>query len=304
MEVLRLIGNTPLVELKRIRPRGAARIFVKLEYLNPTGSHKDRIALYMIRDALERGLVKPGGYVVEASSGNTGIAVAFVARLMGLKPVIVVPRETSIVKVELMKMLGAEVVFGDSDPSSPNSVKNLARRIAEERGGVYLDQHSNPANARAHYETTAREIWDALKGEVHAFVMGVGTGGTITGVGRFLREHRRDVLIVAVTPKGSALVGGSGIERIEGLSSKVVPELYDPSIVDRVIEVSLSDAVKMCVELARKEGILGGPSTGANVVAALRVAEELGEGRNVVTLAPDSIMRYVEILQELERVYA
>jgi len=300
VDLLSLIGNTPLVELKKLRPRGGARIFVKLEYLNPTGSHKDRIALYMIRDALERGLVKPGGYVVEASSGNTGISVAFVARLMGLKPVIVVPRETSVIKVRLMKMLGAEVVFGDPDPSSPNNIRALAKRLAEERGGVYLDQHSNPANARAHYETTAREIWDALKGEVHAFVMGVGTGGTITGVGRFLKERRRDVLVVAVTPRGSALVGGQGLERIEGLSSKDVPELYDPEIVDRVIEVSLREAVEMCTKLARLEGIIGGPSTGANVVAAIEIAKELGEDRNVVTLAPDSMMRYIEILQSLE----
>jgi cysteine synthase A len=291
--VLELIGNTPLVELKRVRPLGNARVFIKLEFVNPTGSHKDRIALYMIKDAIQRYGLKPGDVVVEASSGNTAISVAFVAQQLSLKPIIVVPRGTSKSKIAMLRLLGAEVVEGGDKPSDEDYYIRLAERIARDRRGVFLNQYANPVNAQAHYETTAVEIWRALDGEVSAFVMGVGTGGTITGVGRFLKERKKDALIVAVTPKGSPLAGGTVGDRIEGLLYTDIPPLLDRSIIDKVIEVSYREAMEMAMRLAREEGLLVGISSAANTVAALRVAEELGKG-NVVTLAADSILRYVD----------
>ncbi len=189
--LLSLIGNTPMVELRRLVKPGWARVLVKLEYMNPTGSHKDRIALYMIRKAEREGLLKPGGLVVEASSGNTAISIAWVARLLGYKACVVVDERVAPAKVALIRALGAEVVFAPPvDPSHPKYYRNLARRIAEERGGVYLNQFENEANVQAHYETTAKEIWEQTGGKIDAFVMGVGTGGTITGVGKFFKGEK------------------------------------------------------------------------------------------------------------------
>lgn len=296
LDLVRLIGNTPMVELKGFKVPNECRVFVKLEYFNPTGSHKDRIALYMVRDAVERLGLREGDVVVEASSGNTAISVTFVAKRFGLKPVIVVPRETSREKVLLIRLLGAEVVEGDEDPSSPDYYVKVAERVARERSGVFLNQYANPANVRAHYETTAREIWRQLDGCVDAFVMGVGTSGTVVGVGKYLKEKRGDTFVVAVTPRGSKLAGGPGVDRIEGLLHKDIPALYDPCIVDKVVEVSYREAVETCLELARREGILAGISSGANVAAALKVAKELKPGSKIVTLIADSALRYTNTL--------
>ncbi len=299
--LLSLVGNTPVVKLRG--PRGST-ILVKLEYFNPTGSHKDRIALYMIRDALERGAVKPGDYIVEASSGNTAVSVAWVARQLGLKPVIVVPRTTSSVKVGMLYALGARVVFVDA-PNMDEMVKR-AEELAEKIGGYYLNQFANPANPRAHYETTAPELWRQSGGKIDAFVMGVGTGGTITGVGRFLREKLGSrVRIIAVVPRGSPVAGGPGgaeADRIEGLAGDYKkPANLDMSIVDEVVEVRAEEAERMAVEMARRWGILAGPSSGAMMLVALRVAEELGEGSVVATIAADSIQRYPWLLEKASR---
>jgi cysteine synthase len=296
IDLVNLIGNTPIVELKNIKPYNNCRLFVKLEYLNPTGSHKDRIALYMIREAIGRYSLKEGDVVVEASSGNTAISVTFIAKRFNLKPVIVVPKNTSRNKILLLKLMGAEIVEGDEDPASPNYYIKIAERIARERGGVFLNQYANPANVRAHYETTAVEIWNQLNGSIDAFVMGVGTGGTITGVGRYIKERKKDVILVAITPKGSKLAGGVGEDRIEGLLHKDIAPLLDMSIIDKVVEVSYSEAVDMCRRLAQDEGILGGISSGANVVGALKISKELKPGSTIVTLIVDSIFRYIDML--------
>jgi len=298
LSIVDAIGSTPLVMLKRLSERFGlkARIYVKLEYMNPTGSHKDRIAYYMIRDAIEKRGLKPGDIVTEASSGNTAISVAFVAKLFGLRAIIAIPREVSEVKVALVKSFGAGVVSCSSDPSAPDYCNEVAKKLAEEYGGVYLNQHGNYANVRAHYETTAPEIWRDLDGNIDAFVMGIGTGGTITGVGKYLKE-RKSVLIVGVTPRGSALVGGRGVERIEGLSSRSVPPLLDRSVVDRIIEVSFDEALEG-VKLLLEEGIAAGPSSGANLVAALRIAKEL-DGANIVTIAADSLFRYPDVMKRI-----
>ncbi|MEM1677696.1 MAG: cysteine synthase family protein [Ignisphaera sp.] len=292
--ILDTIGNTPLVRLQKINPFTEVEIFAKLEFFNPTGSHKDRIALYMIKDAIQRFGLKPGDVVVEASSGNTAISVAFIAQRFGLKPLIVIPRGTSRSKVVVLKMLGAEIIEGSDNPSSEDYYIKLAEKLAKKYGWVFLNQYSNPANALAHYETTAVEIWNSLNGAIDAFVMGVGTGGTITGVGRFLKERKRgSVLIVAVTPKGSPLAGGSIGDRIEGLLYTDVPQLLDRKIIDRVIEVSYREAMDMCIKLAKEEGILAGLSSAANVVGALKIAEEIKKG-NIVTVFADSAFRYMD----------
>ncbi|MDW8010512.1 MAG: cysteine synthase family protein, partial [Sulfolobales archaeon] len=272
-----LIGNTPIVKLRNLPPPGVD-IYVKLEYLNPTGSHKDRIALYMVKDAVERYGLKWGDAIVEASSGNTAISVAFVSKSFGLKPVIVVDEEASVEKVSMLKLLGAEVLYGSSDPTSPNYYVKKAEVLAKEMGSVFLNQYENPANIRAHYETTAREIWQSLGGRISAFVMGVGTGGTITGVGRFFKERSSDVKVVAVVPRGAKAVGGPGTEVIDGLASKNVYRNFDRSVADLIIEVSRAEAVEMARRLVREEGVLAGISAGANVYASIILARSLPPG--------------------------
>jgi len=296
--VVGLIGRTPLVRLRKIA--SGAPVYVKLEYLNPTGSHKDRIALYMIREAEQRGLLKPGGLVVEASSGNTAISVAWLASQLGYKPLIVVDEGTSPAKVALIKALGAEVVFAPKVPwDHPDHAIKLAGKLAAERGGVFLNQFENEANVRAHYETTAAEIYGGLGSGIGAFVMGIGTGGTIAGVAKFLKERGVPASIVGVVPKGSPIATGRPTlgEPVEGLATSTVSGIYSKysGLIDEVVEVGYEEARETMLKLAKEEGVLGGLSTGANVAVALKVAERLEKGA-VVTLAPDSIFRYTHLL--------
>lgn len=297
--MVELIGNTPLVRLRRIPPPGA-QIYVKLEYMNPTGSHKDRIALYMVRDAERRGLLRPGGTVVEASSGNTAISVAWLASQLGYKAVIVVEEGTSPAKVSVIKALGAEVVFAPRVPfDHPEHPVKVARRLAEERGGVFLNQFENEANVRAHYETTAAELYSQLGGWPDAFVMGIGTAGTIAGISKFFRERGARARIVGVVPRGSPVATGRPTlgEPIEGLATSTVSPIYEKysELIDTLVEVDYQRAREMMLRLAKEEGVLGGLSTGANVAAALEVAGEIGSGV-VATLAPDSMFRYTHLL--------
>ncbi len=295
-DIIGLIGNTPIVKLRRIMKKGSAEIYLKLEYLNPTGSHKDRIAYHMIKDAEERGLIKPGDTIVEASSGNTAIAVAWIASLLGYRAKIFVEEGISKAKVSLIRSLGAEVVEA---PLRESDYAEAAKKYAEEYGYLFLNQYENEANVRAHYETTGPEIYDQLGGRINAFVMGVGTGGTIAGVGKFLKEKiGEDLMIVGVVPRNSRILEGYGEpERIEGLSSEIVPGIWKrySRLVNRIIEVKYGDAAQTMKRLMKKEGILGGPSTGANVYAALKIAEEIGSG-TVVTIAPDTILKYPQLV--------
>ncbi len=295
--LLRLIGCTPAVMLPG--PRGS-RVIVKLEYFNPTGSHKDRIAYFMLREALESGKVKPGDVIVEASSGNTAVSIAWVSRFLGLRPVIVVPRQTSSVKIGMLYALGARVEFVEA--ANMDEMVEKAKRLADELGGYYVNQFGNPANPRAHYETTGPELLRQAGGRIDAFVMGVGTGGTITGVGRFLRERLGGrVRIVAVVPRGSPVAGGPGGEkadRIEGLAGDYKrPANLDTSIIDEIVEVRAREAEETALRMAREYGILAGPSSGAAFLVAWRVAERLGEGAVVATIAADSIQRYPWLLE-------
>ena len=295
-DITGLIGNTPIVRLRRIADEGSADVYVKLEYLNPTGSHKDRIAYYMIRDAEERGLIRPGDAIVEASSGNTAISVAWIGGLRGYRVKIFVEEGVSEAKLSLIRALGAEIV---KVPPEQGSYADVAREHAEEYGYLFLNQYGNEANVRAHYETTGPELFKQLDGRIDAFVMGIGTCGTIAGVGRFLRERLGEkVRIIGVIPRGSRIIHEHGKpDKIEGLASDLVPEIWSRyhHVVDEITEVSYDDAIQTMKKLIRYEGILGGPSTGANIHAALKIAKSLGRGI-VATIAPDTILKYPHLL--------
>lgn len=295
-DIMGLIGNTPVIRLRRIAGEGSAEVHVKLEYLNPTGSHKDRIAYYMIRDAEERGLIRPGDEVVEASSGNTAISVAWIGSIRGYRVKIFVEEGVSEAKLSLIRSFGAEVI---KVPPAKGSYADVARKYAEDHGLLFLNQYDNEANVRAHYETTGPELLKQLDGRINAFVMGIGTCGTIAGVGKLLREKLGEgVRIVGVVPRGSRIIREFGRpDKIEGLASDLVPGIWKRyhHIVDEIIEVSYEEAIQAVKALIRHEGILGGPSTGANIHAALKVARELGRGI-VATIAPDTILKYPHIL--------
>ena len=292
VELKQVVGNTPVLRLRRLFT-GDVEVYMKLEFVNPTGSHKDRIAVFMVEDAIRRGLLGPGGTVIEASSGNTAVSVAWVAARLGLKAVIVVEEQVSRRKIGMLKSLGAKVVYAKQG----ENVK-LASELAEKLGGAWLNQYSNLANHMAHYTATGPEIVRQL-GEVDLFVMGMGTCGTITGVGRFLKEKLGDhVKVVGVVPRGSAIKGGSGEgDRIEGLITSFVPDLCREfsEYVDEIVEVGYDEALKAVRELARNEGILAGVSTGANIVGVRKALEHF-KAKKVVTIAADSMLRYPELL--------
>lgn len=292
VELKQVVGNTPVLRLRRLFT-GGVEVYMKLEFVNPTGSHKDRIAVFMVEDAIRRGLLGPGGTVIEASSGNTAVSVAWVAARLGLKAVIVVEEQVSRRKIGMLKSLGAKVVYAKQG----ENVK-LASELAEKLGGAWLNQYSNLANHMAHYTATGPEIVRQL-GEVDLFVMGMGTCGTITGVGRFLKEKLGDhVKVVGVVPRGSAIKGGSGEgDRIEGLITSFVPDLCREfsEYVDEIVEVGYDEALKAVRELARNEGILAGVSTGANIVGVRKALEHF-KAKKVVTIAADSMLRYPELL--------
>ena len=292
----KLIGGTPLLRLRRIAPEGV-EIYLKLEYTNPGGSHKDRVAYYMIRDAVEKGLLRRGDPVIEVSSGNTATAIAWIASRLGLRPMLILEPEVSEVREMALRLLGAETVRVESEEEQ----FRRAGEMAEEMGGVFLNQFENEANIKAHYETTGPEILEQMNRDVDAFIMGIGTGGTIIGVGRRLKEEIGSVRIIGVVPRGSALLHGEARheDRIGGLSKVIKPRFYieNRHIVDQVIEVSQAMAIETVRRLAALEGLLVGPSTGAAVHAAVKVAEELGEGCRLVTIAADSLFRYPQLLK-------
>jgi cysteine synthase A len=284
--ILDLIGNTPLIRLK------GETVFAKAEFLNPGGSIKDRVALAMIEGAERDGKLKPDSIIVEPSSGNTGIGVALVGRLKGYRVRIVMPEDMSDERKKLIQALGAELVLTPAKESIRGAVEHV-RQMAAENTRIYVPQQfENPDNPRVHYEETARELWRQMTGEVDVFVAGVGSGGTLQGVGKFLREHRPDAKIVAVEPKGvSAILGHEpGLHQIQGIGDGFVPDVLDVSLVDDVIEVSDEDAIGTTRELGRNYGLLVGISAGANVWAARQLAARM-KG-NVATVLPDRAERY------------
>jgi len=304
--LLELVGNTPLVRLSKVvdeaEPDKGPLVLAKVEYLNPGGSVKDRIALRMVEAAEQDGSLKPGGTIVEPTSGNTGVGLAMVAQAKGYRCVFVCPDKVSEDKRNVLKAYGAEVVVCPTAvaPEHPDSYYNVSDRLVKEIKGAWKpDQYSNPNNPQSHYESTGPEIWEQTDGKITHFVTGIGTGGTISGIGRYLKERNPDVQIVGADPAGSVYSGGSGRPYlVEGVGEDFWPTTYDKSIADRVIEVSDGDSFAMTRRLAREESLLVGGSSGMAVAAAVRLAHELStqpdaEDKVIVVLLPDSGRGYL-----------
>ncbi len=293
-DITKLVGGTPILQLKRLVPANAADVFAKLEYLNPGGSVKDRAAIGIIRRAEEDGLLKPGGTIVEATAGNTGIGLALIGVNRGYKVVLFVPERFSEEKVMIMRALGAEVTRTPDAEGMQGAIKRANELVARDPDAFMAGQFENPANPEFHYETTAQEIFEQMEGRIDALVIGAGTAGTFTGVARFVKERLPEVLAYAVETQGSVLGGGPpGPHKVEGIGASFVPKNFDRSVCDGVIMVKDPDAFGMVKILAAQEGILGGSSAGANVFAALQIARELGPGKRIVTMIPDSAERYL-----------
>ncbi|AFM42380.1 cysteine synthase A [Desulfosporosinus acidiphilus SJ4] len=292
--IMDLIGQTPLVRLQRIVKPGMANIYVKMEAFNPGGSIKDRIALGMIKDAEARGTLRPGGTIVEPTSGNTGIGLAMIAAARGYRLIVVMPETMSIERRLLMAAYGAEFVLTPG-PAGMNGAIEEAKRLVRENSGYFMPQQfENPANPEAHRKSTALELLDQLN-PIDAFVAGIGTGGTITGVGEVLKEHLPKLKIIGVEPASSPVISGgkAGPHKIQGIGAGFVPKVLNTTILDQIVTVQNDDALETARKLARVEGMLVGISSGAAVSAALQAASDLGEGKNVVVVAPDTGERYL-----------
>jgi O-acetylserine dependent cystathionine beta-synthase len=286
------IGATPLVELPRFA-RGGARLFAKLEWFNPGGSVKDRIARAMVDDAEARGLLAPGGAIVEATSGNTGVALALLAASRGYRCVIVMPEGFGAMKAKLMEAAGAELVRTPAEDRMSAAVARAAEIAASTPGAWVPSQFTNPVNPRTHFETTGPEIAEQIGGRIDAWVVGVGTTGTFCGVARYLSERFPGVLRVAVEPEGSILAGGApGPHDVEGIGLSQIWPILDRSLIDEIVTVPDAPAFATCRELARTEGLFVGGSSGAAANAALQISRRLGPGKTVVTLFPDAAERY------------
>ncbi len=297
--VLKLIGGTPLVRYNRLPAPGSAAVWGKHEGMNPGGSVKDRICLAMVLDAEERGALKPGGTIIEPTSGNTGIGLAMVAAVRGYRCVLTMPETMSVERRAILRAYGAEIVLTPGPEGMRGAIARAEELLAETPDSFMPQQFRNPANPRIHRETTAREILEALDGQVDAFVAGVGTGGTVTGVGEVLKETNPDIVVVAVEPaKSPVLSGGSpGPHKIQGIGAGFVPQVLDRDILNRVVQVAEEDAFETAKRSAREEGLFIGISAGANVWAACEIAKELGEGKNVVTVLCDGGEKYISVEQ-------
>ena len=292
-----IIGKTPLVEIVNVEKAHdlKATVLVKLEYRNPAGSVKDRAALYMIKDAEEKGLLKEGSVIIEPTSGNTGIGLAAIAASRGYRAILTMPETMSVERRNILKAYGAEIVLTEGSKGMKGAIAK-AEELAKEIEGAFIPgQFDNPANAQAHYETTGPEIWEDTEGKVDFFVAGVGTGGTVTGTGRFLKEKNATVKVVAVEPASSPVLseGKAGAHKIQGIGAGFVPGVLDTRIYDEIIKVENEDAFATSKELTKKEGILTGISSGAALHAGIELAKRPeNEGKTIVVLLPDSGDRY------------
>ena len=293
-----LTGKTPLLRLSGVirEENLSADILAKIEFLNPAGSVKDRVAVKMISDAEEKGLLKEGSVIIEPTSGNTGIGLAMAGVAKGYRVIIVMPDTMSIERRKIIAAYGAELVLTDGTMGMKGAIKKAEELKNEINNSIVMGQFVNPSNAMAHYETTGPEIWEDTDGKVDIFVCGIGTGGTITGTGKFLKEKNPDIKIIGVEPLSSPFLtkGVSGAHKLEGIGAGFIPEILDTAIYDEVITVSNEDAYSMGRNLARKDGLLVGVSSGAAAVAAVEIAKRPeNKGKTIVVLLPDTGMRYL-----------
>lgn len=283
-----------MLQLKHLVPAGSADVFAKLEYLNPGGSVKDRAAIGMIREAERTGHLKPGGTIVEATAGNTGIGLALIGVNRGYKVRLFIPEKFSEEKAIIMRALGAEVIRTPEAEGMQGAIQRARDLAASDSNAFLAAQFDNPANPDYHYETTAREMFEQMEGRIDAVALGAGTAGTFTGVARYFKERLPKVHAAAVETQGSVLGGGqAGKHKVEGIGNSFIPGNFDPSVCDEVIMVNDEQAFDMVKQLAAREGVLGGSSAGCNVYAALQIAKRLGAGKRVVTMIPDSAERYL-----------
>ena len=291
------IGKTPLVQLNRLSPEDGATIYGKVEFFNPGGSVKDRICLNMVNEAEKDGRLKPGGTIVEPTSGNTGIGLALVAAVRGYKLILVMPESMSLERASLLSSYGAQLILTPAWDGMKGSIQEAESIVAQNPDYFMPDQFSNPANPAMHKKTTALELWDALDGKIDAFVAAVGTGGTITGCGEVFKQRNPAIKVIAIEPAGSAVLSGgeAGPHKIQGIGAGFVPKVLNRSILDDIIRVTDDQAYQTTKLLAKKEGLLVGISAGANVFAAQHVAKELGPGKNVVTVLCDTGERYLSV---------
>ena len=293
-DITQLVGGTPLLHLKRLVPAGSAALFAKLEYLNPGGSVKDRAAIGIIRRAEREGKLRPGGTIVEATAGNTGIGLALIGVNRGYKVRLFVPERFSEEKVIIMRALGAEVFRTPEAEGMQGAITRAKELVATDPAAFMAGQFENLANPDYHYETTAREIFEQMEGQVDALALGCGTAGTFSGVARYLKEKLPRVHTVVVETQGSIYGGGKpGPHKVEGIGASFIPKTFDRSVCDEIMMVTDEDAFATVKSLAAKEGVLAGSSGGAAVFASLQIAKRLGPGKRVVTIIPDSAERYL-----------
>ncbi len=297
--VLQLIGQTPMVRLNQIVSNGSAEIFAKLENLNPGGSVKDRISLSMIEDAESRGILKKGTILVEPTSGNTGIGLAMVCAVKGYRLILTMPETMSLERRYILERFGAEIVLTPAEEQMLGAVRKAEEIVKETPGAFMPQQFNNPANPEIHRKTTVKEILNAIEEKLDAFVAGVGTGGTVTGVGEILKKKFPKVKIIAVEPKSSNVLSGgkAGPHRIQGIGAGFIPNVLNRKVIDEIIAVSDEDAYQLSKRLAKEEGLFVGISSGAACWAALKVAKSLGKGKRVVVIFPDTGERYFSMEQ-------
>ena len=293
-DITELVGQTPILHLRRIPPAGSADVYAKLEFLNPGGSVKDRAAVGIIARAEAEGRLKPGATILEATAGNTGIGIALIGVNRGYRVIICIPQKFAKEKVILMQALGAEVIRTPDDEGMAGAIQRAQELAKKIPGSFMAGQFENRANPNYHYETTGREIWEQMQGQVDAIVLGAGTGGTFSGVARYVKERNPQAKAYLVESQGSIYGGGEpGDHKVEGIGSSFIPKTADMDLVDRVITVFDWPAFDMVRRLAREEGVFSGSSGGAAVHGAVQVAKELGTGKKVVTIIPDSAERYL-----------